>query len=108
MTIYNMNTNKHKFNKFNKPLRLGDGRPAATCRARGRAAGDALPVASGAGGGRFAGGGVPGTAGGRVRGAGGRPGEAGVPAWARARGGAGGLPKLDECRVPNHNFLQTF
>jgi hypothetical protein len=60
MTIYNMNTNKHKFNKFNKPLRLGDGRPAAACRARGRPAGDDLPVASGAGGGRLAGGGVPG------------------------------------------------
>jgi hypothetical protein len=37
MTIYNMNTNKHKFNKCNKPLRLGDGRSAVAYRARGRA-----------------------------------------------------------------------
>jgi hypothetical protein len=56
------------------------------CRARGRAAGDDLPVASGAGGGRLVVGGVPGAASGRARearGAGGRPGEGGVPAWAR-------------------------
>jgi hypothetical protein len=46
MTIYNMNTNKHKFNKFNKPLRLGDGRPAAACRARrGRATVGSLTAA---------------------------------------------------------------
>jgi hypothetical protein len=34
----------------------GDGRPAAACRARRRTAGDGLPGASGAGGGRLAGG----------------------------------------------------
>jgi hypothetical protein len=53
MTIYNMKINKHKFNKFNKPLRLGawGGR---------RSAGGGVPGASGAGGGRLAGGGVPG------------------------------------------------
>jgi hypothetical protein len=74
MTIYNMNTNKHKFNKFNKPLRLGDGRSVAACRARGRATGDDLPIASGAGGGRLAGGGVPGAWGGRAAGRGRRAG----------------------------------
>jgi hypothetical protein len=66
-----MKINKHKFNKFKKPLRLG------TWGGR-RSAGDGLPGASGAGGGRLVGGGVPGAwsgAGGApARGAGGERG----------------------------------